>query len=260
MVNQRRQVIQAALSLLKFGLVTGSAGNVSVREAGTNSFLITPSAVDYQIMQEQDIVRVGLWNDVIEGRRRPSSEHQLHAQIYRARNDANAIIHHHSAYATAVSVARKTIPSIIDEAVELTPIPTVEYAPSGTVELAMNAAAKFAEGYNAVLLANHGVVVGGRTLDEALSRGVEVERLARIFVGAEALGGAVPLEDWAVAKNRHFLTDYRMAKQRHEPPSDHLPPELPKYVRAADLVKFALRSWITFSTMMHNLVTQRLRR
>lgn len=260
MLNQRQQVMSAALSLVKFGLVTGTAGNVSVRETGTNSFLITPSAVDYQIMEEQDIVRVGLWNDVIEGRRRPSTEHQLHALIYRARGDVNVIIHHHSAYATAVSVTRKTIPSIIDEAVDLTPIPTVEYAPSGTVELAMNAAAKFAEGYNAVLLANHGVVVVGGTLDEALSRGVEVERLAQIFVGAEALGGAVPLADWAVAQNRHFLTEYRLAKQRPDPPNAHLLPEASRYVRAADLVTFAFRSWITFSSMMHNLVMQRLRR
>jgi L-fuculose-phosphate aldolase len=211
-------------------------------------------------MEEQDIVRVGLWTDVIEGRRRPSSEHQLHALIYRARDDVHAIIHHHSAYATAVSVARKTIPSIIDEAVDLTPVPTVKYAPSGTVELAMNAAAEFAKGHNAALLANHGVVVCGETLNQALSRAVDVERLARIFVGAEAMGGAVPLEDWAVAKNRHFLTQYRMTKQRHEPPTVHPLPELPRYVRAADLVTFAIRSWITFSSMMHNLVMQRLRR
>jgi len=260
MLNQRRQVVQAALSLLKFGLVTGSAGNVSVRETGTNSFLITPSAVDYQNMEDQDIVRVGLWNDDIEGRRRPSSEHQLHALIYRARDDVNAIIHHHSAYATAVSVTRKTISPILDEAVDLTPIPTAAYAPSGTMELAVNAAAKFADGCNAVLLANHGVVVVGGTLDEALSRGVEVERLARIFVGAEALGGAVPLEDWAVARNRHFLAEYRMARAGHDVASAHPPVELPRYIRMGDLVTFAFRSWITFSSMMHNLVMQRLRR
>lgn len=211
MVNQHKQLVQAAMFLLESGLVTGTAGNVSVRESGTGFFLITPSAEDYRVMPEQDIARVDLLTGSVEGQRRPSTERELHSQIYRAREDVNAVVHHHSLYATAIAVARKTIPNILDEAVDLTPIPTVEYAPSGTPELATKAAAKFADGCNAVLLANHGVVVVAGDLKEALERSIEVERLARIFVWAEAVGGATPLEEWAVEKSRHFLKKYRAA-------------------------------------------------
>lgn len=161
MVDQRKEVIRAAVSLIESGFVTGTAGNVSVRETGTRCFLITPSAVDYRVMGEQDIVRVDLWTWCAEGRRRPSTERELHGQIYSAREDVNAVVHHHSPYATAIAVAHRTIPNILDEGIDLTPIPTVEYAPSGTPELATKVAAKLADGCNAVLLANHGVVVVG---------------------------------------------------------------------------------------------------
>src|SRR3972149_6629363 len=156
MIDQRKQVVRTAVSLLEAGLVSGTAGNVSLREAGTQCFLITPSAVNYRVMGKQDIVRVDLLNGAVKGQRRPSSERELHRQIYKMREDVMAVIHHHSPYATAISVARKTIPNILDEGIDLTPIPTVEYCLAGSPELASKVAAKVAEGRNAVLLANHG--------------------------------------------------------------------------------------------------------
>jgi len=260
MIDQRKQVVRTAVSLLEAGLVSGTAGNVSLREAGTQCFLITPSAVNYRVMGEQDIVQVDLLNGSVKGQRRPSSECELHRQIYKMREDVMAVIHHHSPYATAISVARKTIPNILDEGVDLTPIPTVEYAPSGSQELAAKAAARLADGCNAVLLANHGAIVVGENLKEAFSRSVEVERLAQIYVWAEALGGAVPLEEWAVERSRHFLKQYRksMADQAMLRVSDLA--EVSESVSVADLVRFSLRSWVTFGSLIHNLVLQRLRR
>ena len=260
MIDQRKEIVRAARSLVDAGLVTGTAGNVSVREARTGCFLITPSGLDYRLMRAQDIVRIDQATGSVEGRRRPSTERELHRLIYKAREDVNAVVHHHSPYATAISVAGKTIPNILDEGSELTPIETVEYAPSGTRELAINAAARLADGFNAALLANHGVVVVGETLEEALARSVEVERLAKIFVWAEALGGAVPLEEWAVERSRHFLKQYRdtMAAQAMVRTPDLA--EVSDSVSVADLIRFSLRSWVTFGSLVHNLVLQRLRR
>jgi len=260
MIDQRKEIVRAALFLREAGLVTGSAGNVSVREPGTGCFLITPSGLDYRLMQAKDIVRIDQATGCVEGRRRPSTERELHGQIYKAREDVNAIVHHHSPYATAISVARRTIPNILDEGSDLTPVQTVEYAPSGTPELATSAAARLADGCNAVLLANHGVVVVGGNLKESLTRSVEVERLAKIFVWAEALGGAVPLEEWAVERSRNFLKQYRksMADQAMLRVSDLA--EVSESVSVADLVRFSLRSWVTFGSLIHNLVLQRLRR
>jgi len=260
MIDQRKQVVRTAVSLLEAGLVSGTAGNVSLREAGTQCFLITPSAVNYRVMGEQDIVRVDLLNGSVKGQRRPSSERELHRQIYKMREDVMAVIHHHSPYATAISVARKTIPNILDEGIDLTPIPTVEYCLAGSPELASKVAAKVAEGRNAVLLANHGAVIVGENLGEALSRSLEVERLAQIYVWAEALGGAVPLEEWAVERSKDFLKQYRNTMAAGATLQTSQSAEASESVSLADLVKFTFRSWVTFGSLIHNLVLQRLRR
>ncbi|MGD0265604.1 MAG: class II aldolase/adducin family protein [Candidatus Methylomirabilota bacterium] len=260
MIDQRKQVVRTAVSLLEAGLVSGTAGNVSVREVGTQCFLITPSAVNYRVMGAQDIVQVDLVNGSVKGQRRPSSERELHRQIYKTRADVMAVIHHHSPYATAISVARKTIPNILDEGIDLTPIPTVEYCLAGSPELASKVAAQFAEGRNAVLLANHGAVVVGENLKDALHRSREVERLAQIYVWAETLGGAVPLEEWAVERSRDFLTQYRKAMAAGATLQPSQAAEDSESLSLADLVRFSFRSWITFGSLIHNLVLQRLRR
>jgi L-fuculose-phosphate aldolase len=260
MIDQRKQVVRTAVSLLEAGLVSGTAGNVSVREVGTQCFLITPSAVNYRVMREQDIVQVDLLSGSASGQRRPSSERELHRQIYTIREDVNAVIHYHSPYATAVAVARKTIPNILDEGIDLTPIPTVEYCLAGSQELAREVAAKLAEGRTAVLLANHGAVVVGENLGEALSRSLEVERLAQIYVWAETLGGAVPLEEWAVERSKDFLRQYRNAMAAGATLQTSQSAEDSESLSLADLVRFSFRSWVTFGSLIHNLVLQRLRR
>ena len=260
MIDQRKQVVRTAVSLLEAGLVSGTAGNVSVREVGTQCFLITPSAVNYRVMGEQDIVQVELSSGYARGQRRPSSERELHRQIYKMREDVNAVIHHHSPYATAVAVARKTIPNILDEGIDLTPIPTVGYCLAGSPELGREVAAKLAEGRNAVLLANHGAVVVGENLKEALNRSVEVERLAQVFVWAEALGGAVPLEEGAVERSKDFLKQYRNTMAARATLHTSQSAEDSESLSLADLVRFSFRSWVTFGSLIHNLVLQRLRR
>jgi len=222
--------------------------------------LITPSGLDYRLMLEQDIVRVDLCTGFAEGRRRPSSERELHSRIYKVREDVNAVVHHHSPCATAVAVARKTIPNILDEAIDLTPIPTIEYATFGTPELGMKAAAKFAEGCNAVLLANHGVVVVGENLEVALARSVEVESLAQIFVWSEALGGAVPIEESALERSRYSLDQYKAARAKQDLPRPRDFPESSESVSVGDLVRFGFRSWVTFGSLARTLFMQRLRR
>ena len=259
-LSSRERVVRAAVWLLESGLVVGTTGNISVREDGEQCFLITPSGFDYRFMEADDIACVNLSTGATEGRRRPSSEWGLHAQIYKARKDVRAVVHSHSPYATAVAVARKTIPSILDEAADLTPVRTLEYAPSGSVELATTVASTIANGSNAVLLANHGVAVVGGSLNEALRRSVDVERLAQLFVWAEAVGGAVPLEGWAVERGRDFLRRYAATRSEHEPESSQPLPVWPGSVSVADLIRFGFRSWVTFGSMFQALLMEKLRR
>jgi L-fuculose-phosphate aldolase len=208
MLNIAQQIIDIGLRLLDARLLTGTAGNISARCSDGESVLITPSARDYRSLTEQDLVRVHLVSAKAEGRWRPSSEWQLHAATYRTRTDVNAIIHHHGTWASMVAVARKTIPVLIDEAADIGPIPTAPYAPSGSAELAEAVARELAKGSNAVLLANHGAVAVGQDLAEALDRALQVERLAKIYVGAEVLGGAQPLDQTAIRRSQEFIHNY----------------------------------------------------
>lgn len=188
-LRKAREIIDIGLALRESGLIADTHGNVSARDADGESMVITPSRRDYRSLEEGDLVRVDLATGHATGRWNPSSEWRLHAAIYEARRDVNAIVHHHAVWASAVSVARKTIPVLIDEAADIGPISTASYAASASKELAQSAAAELVRGSNAILLANHGAVAVGRDLREAFRRAVEVERLAKIYVGATVLGG-----------------------------------------------------------------------
>lgn len=254
-----QQIIEVGLWLLDEGLVQGTSGNISTRCPDGESMLITPSARDFRQLTEKDMVRIHLTSTQVEGHWNPSSEWRLHLAIYRARLDVHAIIHHHATFASAVAVARKTIPVLIDEAADIGPIPTAPYALSGSQELAEAASAALARGSNAVLLANHGAVAVGRDLQEAMRRALEVERLAKIYIGAELLGGAHALDAAEVTRSQKFLDTYRAA------PADGQRP-LPTARRTAtpvefqDLVTYSFRVGVTFASLLQSLILQKLHR
>src|SRR2546430_1858969 len=114
-----QEVLAAGLRLVESELSDGTSGNISVRYDDGSTILITPSSRDYRLLTERDLVRVHLGSGSAEGRWRPSSEWRLHARVYDARSDVNAVIHHHGTWSSAVAVARKTIPVLIDEAADI---------------------------------------------------------------------------------------------------------------------------------------------
>jgi ribulose-5-phosphate 4-epimerase/fuculose-1-phosphate aldolase len=169
------------------------------------------------------------------------------------------VIHHHATFASAVAVARKTIPVLIDEAADIGPIPTAPYAPSGSQELAEVVSTALTGGSNAVLLANHGAVAVGRDFREAMRRALEVERLAKIYIGAELLGGAHALDAAAVARNRQFLDTYHAAAT----PEHDLLSTMPRTVGPVglkDLMSYSFGAGITFAALVQSLIRQKLHR
>ena len=254
-----QEIIEAGWRLIEADLTDGTSGNISVRCPGEPTILITPSARDYRLLTEQDLVRVNLESGEAEGRWKPSSEWRLHVAIYRARPDVNAIIHHHATWASAVAVARKTIPVLIDEAADIGPVPTAPYAPSASDELARVASSALAEGTNAVLLANHGAVAVGRDLREAMRRALEVERLAKIYIGAELLGGAHALDQAEVTKSRVFFDAYRAAPVESRGLFRSARPIVGP-VGLQDLVTYGFRAGITFASLLQSLILQKLHR
>ena len=152
--------------MLRLGLVGGTSGNVSARVG--ELMRITPSALGYPQMEEQDLVTIALDGTVVEGEREPSSEWRVHAAVYAARLDAGALVHTHSEHATAWSERGERLGEWL----------TAPFAPSGSDEIARTAVAALGD-RSAVLLGGHGVLALGDTPAAALAVCVEVERAAR---------------------------------------------------------------------------------
>lgn len=191
----RQQIIDSCLRLEAEGLNQGRSGNVSVRN-GNSGFLITPSGIAYDEMVPADIVSVDLASGQYVGNRRPSSELPFHLAIMRARHDANVVLHTHSENATAVACLRKDLPAIHYSVAMFGGgnIRCAEYATFGTEELSLNVLAAL-EGRRGALMANHGLVVLGRDLDQAFELIREAETLAKLFLRASAAGDPVILPD-----------------------------------------------------------------
>jgi L-fuculose-phosphate aldolase len=158
----RSDVVRTAREMVGRGLVVDTQGNVSARDG--DRILITPSALPYDGMTADDIVELDR-----PGPHPPSSEWRVHAAIYRARPDVRAIVHTHSPHATAWAHG---------EAGLSPEVRTARWAETGTPELGVHAVEALGSN-DAVLLARHGVVGVGASLDEALAACERVERLAR---------------------------------------------------------------------------------
>lgn len=188
----RADIIATAREMLEKGLVQGTGGNFSVRCA--KGFIITPSGMDYAALAPEDLPKLSLDGEVLEGGRRPSIERELHRAVYSARADAAAVIHTHSVYATAAASLRRPLPVLTDNQAVLFggEIPVAEYAPIGTSELARSAVGALGSG-GGVLMANHGVLCVGSSLKEAALRCGMLEIFAKIFFLTQSCGGGVPL-------------------------------------------------------------------
>jgi L-fuculose-phosphate aldolase len=180
-------IVAVAQAIDLAGFCPSKSGNVSARtEAG---FLITPSGLPYAQTTPADLIELSLDGAVLSGARKPSSEWPFHAAIYRARPEAQAIVHTHSPRATALSCTRRSIPAF-HYMIALcggADIRCADYATFGTPELAENAV-RALEGRKAVLLANHGVIALGASLAGAHQIVAEVENLAGQYLDILAAG------------------------------------------------------------------------
>lgn len=183
----RQSLIATALAMERAGFAVAKSGNVSCRWG--DGMLITPSGLAYAATTPDDLVALALDGTPRAAGRTPSSEWRFHAAVYRARPQAQAIVHTHSPQATALSSARRGIPAF-HYMVALaggSDIRCADYATFGTQELADNAVCAL-DGRRAVLLANHGVIAFGATLDAAFMLAAEVESLAGRYLALLAAG------------------------------------------------------------------------
>ena len=182
----RREIVATALAMNERGINRGKSGNVSARiEAG---FLITPSGLAYESLSPEDIVAMTLGGEP-RGSLLPSSEWRFHRDIYASRNDAGAIVHAHSPFATTLACLGRDIPAFhyMIAVAGGKDIRCAPYATFGTQELSDHALAAL-KGRKACLLANHGMIAIGATLVPTLALAVEVEALAEQYWRALQIG------------------------------------------------------------------------
>lgn len=203
----REEVAAVAKRMFEEGLVTFTAGNISLRIAGEDAFVITPASRSYTTMKPEDLPIVNVHCQVVEGEYKPSSETPMHSMIMRMRPDVNAIVHTHSPYATAFAVARKPIPLICNEGLctNAMAVLPAEYGVPGTEELGERVieALNQQPGSQAVLVANHGLLTIGKTLAEAYAIASKVETEARIYALALTIGTPAPITDEQVYALKH---------------------------------------------------------
>lgn len=183
----RQQIIDTAQALAEHGLSPGLSGNVSARVS--DGLLITPSAMAYDGLLPEDIVFVYVDGAVPDGQRKPSTETPFHRAIFSAFPEAAAVVHCHSPKATALACLRQPIPAF-HYLVALAggeDIRVADYHTPATDALAEAIVAAL-QGRRACLLANHGQVAFGASLEDAFALALEVENLAAMFLDASAAG------------------------------------------------------------------------
>ncbi len=175
----RQKIVATALAMNARGLNRGVSGNVSARYGG--GFLITPSGLAYDATRLQNIVAMTL-----EGKSRgallPSSEWRFHRDIYQARAQVGAIVHVHAPFATTLACLGLDVPAFhyMVAVAGGKNIRCAAYATFGTQQLSDHAL-RALEGRTACLLAHHGMIALGESLDGALALAVEVEALAEQY-------------------------------------------------------------------------------
>ena len=176
------------------GINQGTSGNASVRVP--KGFLVTPSAVPYDAMAPDDMVLMDLDGAVLDGARKPSSEWHIHRAVLAARPDAGAVLHAHPHHATALACLGRGIPAFhyMVAVAGGRDIRCAAYAPPGSENLSGHVVEAL-EGRLACLMANHGMVVLGRGLTEALDRALEVENLATQYLLALQVADPTLLDD-----------------------------------------------------------------
>lgn len=186
--------------LAERGLIAGQDGNLSVR-LGRDRALVTPSGVIKALVGPLDMVEVDLRGRKRAGRRNPTTELDLHLRILTRRSDVVAVVHAHPPVATGFGVAGQSFPlfALPELILQCGQVPLVPYGTPGTPELGDRLEPHLA-GHDAWLLANHGAVTVGATLDAAWIRMESLEHAARIIWAARALGGVNELTSEAVAR------------------------------------------------------------
>lgn len=193
--EEREAIVAYCQKMITSRLTTGTGGNISICNRARGEVAMTPTGIDYFEMKAADVVIMSLSGEIIEGNVKPSSEAEMHLALYKRRDDISAVVHTHSVFATTIACLRWELPPVhYLIGFSGKKVPLAPYATYGTPELAQNVA-KAIGNYNAVLLANHGLVAVGETLSRAFSTAEEIELVSEIYYRTKSIGEPVILSE-----------------------------------------------------------------
>ncbi|MEP3280089.1 MAG: class II aldolase/adducin family protein [Stappiaceae bacterium] len=205
----RQALVDTCLEMNANGLNQGTSGNVSVRL--DDRMLITPSGIAYDQLKPDMIASMPLEGEygAWEGPKKPSSEWRFHLDITRARPDCGAIVHLHSTFCTVLAIARKPIPPChyMMAAFGGYDVRCSGYARFGTKELS-EFALEALEDRTACILANHGMIAIGESLEKACWRAVELETIAKQYYYSLSIGGPVLLSEAEIDETAKRFSTY----------------------------------------------------
>ncbi len=199
-MHPRDQITMIIDKIYKSGMTTTSGGNISIIDDNGDVW-VTPSAIDKGTLRPSDIICVRK-DGTIEGRHKPSSEYPFHIAIYKCRPEIKAVIHAHPPALVSFSIVRQ-IPNtnVIPQAKHICgPIGYAPYALPGSEELGDVIAEEFKQGVNAVIMENHGTVVGGSDMTDAFQRFETIEFCARTLINGSTIGKPNYLSDEQIAE------------------------------------------------------------
>ncbi len=213
----RQEICEIGRRLYARGLVSGSEGNISVR-IGPDAVLCSPTMVSKGYMSPDDLAIVDMEGRQKAGSKARTSEILVHLSVYKHRPDVLAVIHSHPPHATAFAVTHTEVPLGAHPELDLFlgPVPMVPYELTGTQKLA-DAVVPYLDRTTAILLANHGSVTWGPTLERAWFATEILDGYCRLLLNCKAIGTIKSLTETQVAellalKQRYGWDDPRLTQ------------------------------------------------
>ena len=187
--------------LIKYGKLSGEknftpviSGNISARLG--DKILITTSGSAKGYLEDDELVLIDFDGNIIEGSQKPSSEKMLHVEYYKQRPDINYILHMHSPYLSTFAACKKALdePIMPENIFYFGEIPLAEYGLPSSADLVLKTS-KYFKNYNVILMANHGMITAGKTIQEAYLNLELAESYAQVVLQTKLLGGASLLNE-----------------------------------------------------------------
>jgi L-fuculose-phosphate aldolase len=214
--KEREMVVEYCKMLITRNLTRGTGGNISAFDREKGLMAISPSGMDYFETEPEDVTVLDLEGKIVDGKRAPSTEADMHRVLYAARDDVGAVVHTHSTFATTLACLRKELPPVhylIGFAGR--GVRCAKYAPFGSLELA-EAALEGIRGRYAVLLGNHGLLAAGPDMRYAFNTAEETEFVCEIYCRALSIGDPAILtgEEMDVVLEKFKTYGQKNRKQR----------------------------------------------